>query len=281
MATKYNLGELELYLGELDLPDEILETRVSDTLELAIKITRQVCALNGAGFLISDFNICNFAVPVNESAAIQMWDTDSYGYGGYFGDYWDGSTMSRVYDVTRKREAIQFCNEALFQFIFTLISLGDRPFSQFDSEYKYDDSQYNGLFRRRLFPDNLWKIFDQVFSGKADPSAHQLLYELCTAQEDLKKNPGKDRSYKVILAKELEIIRLTNEERKKQFEKEVSADADLPQNIPDQPESTEVKQENKEAEYADEENGGLSPILAFLLFFASIALVILGYFCFF
>ena len=274
--TNCNLSEAELYLGNIDLPDEILDTRLSDTLEIAIKVTRQVCVLNCCGFLVSDFNIRNFSFPVNKKAAIQMWDTDSFAYGSYFSDFWDGNNMSIDYDTSQKKNAIRFCNEALYQFVFSLLSLGDHPISGSSGSFKYENSEYIAYFRKKLFPENLWKLFFDMFRGNCEPSPTLLLFELCQAKDVLRRNDT-NHTYKQLLAEELAIIRKMRDTESEE-DMEGATEEDIIEQHSEQ--SAEVLQYHRES--AEQEiNEGVSPFVLFLLFILTVILVVLAYFCFF
>lgn len=195
-----NLDDNPLYLGEVNLPDIYLKSHLSDTIKLCLKVVRQVRYLSSYGFMICDFNMGNFALRDAHSPNVQMWDTDSFGFDSYFSGYCSGSCTSREYDIRIKKDAIGFCAEALYLFVFTLLSLGDAPISEFSGKFKYDNPKYNGRFRKVLFPDNLWELFASVFRGEKEPSAEMLLFTLHTALQDLKSGNFADRTYKELLA---------------------------------------------------------------------------------
>lgn len=198
--TTVNLDDNPLYLGEVNLPDSYLKSQLSDTIKLCLKVVRQVRYLSSYGFMICDFNMGNFALRDASSTNVQMWDTDSFGYDSYFSGYCSGSRTSREYDIRIKKGAIDFCAEALYLFAFTLLSLGDAPISEFSGKFKYDNPKYNGRFRKDLFPDNLWKLFETVFRGEKEPSAEMLLFTLHTTLQDLQSASFADKTYKELLA---------------------------------------------------------------------------------
>ena len=198
-GAEENLSENPLYLGNLNIPAIYWNTNISDSLALCLKIVRQVRYLNSFGFLISDFNLGNFAIPMCGSEKVQMWDTDSFGYNGYFSGYCSGCKTSRDYDVSKKEDAISYCNEALYIFVFQILSLGDAPISEYDRRFKYGKPEYPGLFRQKLFPEKLWKLFADVFSGKTDPSAELLLQQLYFALQRCNEGTEADPTYKELL----------------------------------------------------------------------------------
>lgn len=197
--TSEDLDENPLYLGDVDLSDEYLNTHISASLELCIQVVRQVHYLNSFGFLVSDFNKANFALIPGSNDCIQMWDTDSFGNESFFSGYCEGSRTSREYDISKKDGAIDFCSEALYLFAFSMLALGDAPVSEFTGKFKYDNPNYGALYRKVLFPDNLWKLFEEVFRGEKEPSVEVLLQQLHTALQERKSNPAMDLTYKVLL----------------------------------------------------------------------------------
>lgn len=203
VKTDENLDRNPLFLGDINLPERYLNMRQSTAIELAIKIVRQVCYLNSYGFFISDFNIGNFATVANNNKTIQMWDTDSFGFNNYFSGYCAGNQTSCEYDTTKKLGAIDYCIDALYLFVFSLLSLGDPPISEYSGKFKYDNPNYPFLFRKCLFPDNLWELFTEIFRGGKVPSAETLLEHLSVAYNDLSENPSKNKTYGELLAVQL------------------------------------------------------------------------------
>lgn len=203
--TNGDLDDNPLYLGDIDLPDEYLNTHLSYSLDLCLKVVRQVRYLNSFGFLISDFNMGNFALNKAHSDCIQMWDTDSFGYENFFSGYCAGSKTSREYDITKKDGAIDFCSEALYLFAFSVLSLGDAPISEFSGKFKFDNPNYGALYRKDLFPRNLWKLFEEVFRGEKEPSVEILLQQLHLALQKCRALPSEDKTYKQLLSPIIEI----------------------------------------------------------------------------
>lgn len=198
-ATKGNLDENPLYLGDLDMPEESLNTRLSASLQLCLQVVKQVHYLNSYGFLISDFNLGNFALLQSGGNDIQMWDTDSFGYGDFFSGYCAGGSTSREYDITKKLGAIDFCSEALYLFAFNLLSLGDTAISEYSGKFKFNNPNYGALFRKNFIPENLWNLFEEVFTCKKLPSTEILLQQLYIALDNCKTNPAADKTYRELL----------------------------------------------------------------------------------
>lgn len=194
-----SLGNDALYLGGLDQLDGELKTHVSSSIEICLKIVRQIKYLNNYGFFISDFNLDNFAFKESDDTCIHMWDTDSFGYASYFSGYCDGNETSRKYNREMKSGAIDYCCEELYLFVFTVLSLGDPPISPYTFKFKYDNENYPSLARKEFFPDNLWSLFEQVFRQEKLPSVEVLLQQLEAALEDCRSAPYMDRTYNEII----------------------------------------------------------------------------------
>lgn len=190
-----NLDKNPLYLGNLSIPDINLNTHISESLELCLKIVRQVRYLNNFGFMISDFNMGNFAETEDDPDRIQMWDTDSFGYDHYFSGYCSGNETSREYDTTKKTDAIGFCNESLYVFVFSVLTLGDAPISEYDQSFKFDKLDYPGGFRRNFVPENLWTLFESVFRGEKEPSVEILQQQLQVALQKYDTRPDWNKTY--------------------------------------------------------------------------------------
>ncbi len=199
VETEMNLDDDLLYLGDLDLPKKILKRKVSSSVELCLKIVRQVMYLGSCGFCVCDFNTGNFAYIKGNNRAMQMWDTDSFGYERYFAPYCAGQKSNREYDFSKSIETIDFCTDALLLFAFSILSLGDSPVSDVSGKFKYDNPKYFASYRKAFFPKNLWNMFESVFRGEKLPSAETLLYELYVAWKHFEEVPGDDMSYAKLL----------------------------------------------------------------------------------
>lgn len=209
--VKGDLNDNPLYLGDIDLPDEYLNTRLSVSLELCLKIVRQVRYLSSYGFLVSDFNMSNFA-PDPADGHIQMWDTDSFGYGTFFSGYCAGNQTSRTYDLSKKNGAIDFSGEALYLFVFSILALGDTPISELTGRFKYDNPNCAVGYRKALFPENLWHLFEEVFHGEKEASAEILLQQLHLARKKCAGHPELDKTYKELLSGVMEEANTSDDE---------------------------------------------------------------------
>lgn len=195
-SIEQDLSDNPLYAGQLeDMPFKYLNTKLSINIDLCIRVVRQVCYLNVFGFFVSDYNTGNFAIIKNNDRYIQMWDTDSFGYDTYFSGYCSGEKTTKDYDTSTKIGAIDFCIEAIYIFVFLLLSLGDSPISENNSNFKYDNPNYPFLYRSSLIPEDIWKLFFDVFTEKKIPSVESLLHQLTLALKKLEDNPSTDLTY--------------------------------------------------------------------------------------
>ena len=216
VSSGENLGENPLYLGNItDCPKSKLNTRLSDSIDLCLKVVRQVCYLNVLGFFISDFNYSNFSLVSQTNPYVQMWDVDSFGYGKYFSEIDAGYRLSRSYDYSTKKDAIASCYEELYLFAFSILSLGDYPISEKDGVFKYSKSDYLSRpiaqSRKKLIPNKLWNLFSDVFTHKKGPSAETLLDQLNLTVQELKSNPSQDKTYAELLLSELSVTNTSTE----------------------------------------------------------------------
>lgn len=199
-----NLDDNPLFLGDpFNVTEEFLSKKQSYAVDLCLKVVRQVCYLNIFGFYISDFNLGNFATIKNDEN-IQMWDTDSFGYESFFGKYFSPNyTESKnhpKYDTRTKDGAIDICNDALYQFVFSMLSLGDSPISELTGKFKYDNPNYFAISKKKLFPQNMWNHLENVFRGNKAPSAETLLRQLIITSNQLHQNPASDKTFKQLFA---------------------------------------------------------------------------------
>ncbi|MEE0954244.1 MAG: hypothetical protein U0L49_00340 [Eubacterium sp.] len=232
-----NLDGNPLFLGDpFNVPDEYLEKKQSYAIEICLKIVRQVCYLNTLGFFISDYNLGNFAPSLTDGNRMQMWDTDSFGYGSYFGKFFSPdyveSSLHTPYDIKTKEGAVSICNDALYQFVFMILSLGDSPISERKKSFKYDNPSYFAQFKRKFFPKSLWNHMEEVFRGTKPPSAEALMHRLLYTLRMLKENPNADKTFRQLFIEAIpgyeETLRQMEEEKEKakRAESEQSANAD-------------------------------------------------------
>ncbi len=185
-----NLDASGLFVGDpFNITAEELRMRQSDLIEICLEAGTQVRFLNTFGFCISDFNLANFSVPENKKRILQMWDTDSFGYKSYFGNFFSQHyTESKnhvKYDTNDKEGVIEICNDAFYQFVFLILSLGDAPISEVKETFKYDNPQYPSVRKKEFFPISLWKHLEEVFRGIKPPSIEYLLHELKIVYDEL------------------------------------------------------------------------------------------------
>lgn len=196
-----NLDDNPLYWGDpFSIEEEYLNKKTSYSLDICLKVVRQVCYLNSYGFFISDFNMGNFSFSDLSSDVIQMWDTDSFGYQNFFGRYFSPEYKEcenhLPYDISKKEGAIAISEDALHQFVFKVLALGDSPISEFKKTFKYDNKDYHNVVRRSFFPINMWNYMENVFRGNKEPSSEMLLHELSVALKRLKQHPNEDKTVK-------------------------------------------------------------------------------------
>ena len=201
VSTDGNLDDNPLFVGDLpNITEEFLSKKQSYAVELCLKVVRQVCFLNIYGFYISDFNMGNFATIKNDDVNIQMWDTDSFGYGIFFGKFFSQSYAESKnhskYDIHTKKGAIDICNDALYQFVFSVLSLGDSPISEYTGMFKYDIPDYFHVSRKKFFPQNIWRHLETVFRGEKAPSSEALMQQLIITDNQLRQNPVSDKTFK-------------------------------------------------------------------------------------
>ncbi len=227
VLAENNLDDNPLFLGDpSNITEECLLKRQSYAIDLCLKIVRQVCYLNIYGFYISDYNMGNFATIKNDEKNIQMWDTDSFGYESFFGkvfspDYVESINHSK-YNISTKEGAIEMSNDALYQFVFLMLSLGDSPISERTRKFKYDNPNYFALSRKKFFPMNIWKHFEDVFRGEKVPSAEALMRQLVITSYQLRQNSASNKTFKQLF---IEVIPGYEEVLKKlEFERKLESE---------------------------------------------------------
>lgn len=229
VSTGDNLDDNPLFLGDpFNVTEEFLSKKQSYAVDLCLKVVRQVCYLNTYGFYISDFNMGNFATIKNNDKNIQMWDTDSFGYESFFGKFFSPnyaeSKNHPKYDTSTKEGAIDISNDALYQFVFSVLSLGDSPISEHTGKFKYDNPNYFAISKRKFFPQNIWRHLETVFRGEKAPSAEALLQQLIITSNQLRQNPATDKTFKQLFAEVIpgyeEALKELEAERKAEREAE-------------------------------------------------------------
>ena len=264
IKTTKSLDSDPLYLGDINLSKSHLTKTVSESVQLCINIVRQAKFLNEYGFIVSDFTLGNFSFK-NNTKNIQMWDADSFGYGQYFSGYCDGNKLSKDYDITTKKGAIDFCEESLYIFVFEILTLGDTPISEYKGNYKLDNPNYAFLYRERLIPLNLKTLFSDVFNQRKQPSIDILLYEL----QKVLESTFSQRTYEELLSDVLKEAKITENTQYYQV-KEPKKEKD---SVPNQNVGSSVPLQNM-PKSKKSYGGAVITILAILI------LILVAYFCF-
>lgn len=233
--TDYGLCDDNLYLGNMIETFAAEDSRtIGDTIRFCLRVVRQVCFLNHFGLYVSDFNWENFAVDYNLPDAVQMWDTDSFGFDNYFSGMCANELLTiRPYDLSRKGEVIGFCNEALCFFVFSLFSLGDSPLfgDQDERVFKYDNPDYEQLFKKECFPPCLWEYLEDVYRGVRAASPEMLLMVL----ERALQTPFANRPWRDVL---MEILELSQSDVEELLREHASVEENPLPNVPDQQTTT-------------------------------------------
>ena len=196
-ADSHTLFKKHLYQGDLSSSQELSMT-LSDNLRLCWNIVRQICFLNHYGFFVSDFNLKNFAISENDPQHVLMFDTDSFGFQNYFSGFRAaGAKTANTYNTQTKKGALGFCDDALYVFIFSLLSLGSPPIyvnKQQDRVFRFDEKIEDSQ-RRKLFPEKLWVLFENAFRNRKIFSAEMLLLALTDSLNHLKECPEENFEY--------------------------------------------------------------------------------------
>ena len=173
------LTEIALFNGNAnDILPNYRNTCICDTLEICIKFVRQIMYLNLNGVLVSDFNDNNFAFfRDSHDPYVVFLDTDSFGYKDYFSDC--RADYEYVHNYTfgsmNKSDAVLFSQEALYVFIFKLLTLGQEPIVYGEFVFCSNRDNHNFDYRWNLIPRNLQALFIKAFENKAVCSIDELL----------------------------------------------------------------------------------------------------------
>lgn len=190
--TLKGLDEKSLFSGDIsDLSSEDSKLRITDGLDICIKIVRQILYLKIAGIYVSDFNFQNFSFATDDRY-LMMWDSDSFTsiHSSTFNPTVASLAFNRKFDLSRKLEAINFCEDQLYQFVFRILSLGDCPIFEGTNHYKYASTDTVSQFRKVFIPRNVFELFNETFKDKRAPSAEVLLFELVAAKKALINRPA-------------------------------------------------------------------------------------------
>lgn len=184
---------------------------VKDVLKICIQFVSQFMFLTANGVNLLDFNEKNFALHYdnNGQIIINMVDTDSYCYDEYVCDYPTyASSLSRKYDLNDKLNIIKVSDESLFVFIFTKLMLNPDFKPIIKKEFRFSDkklAEYHlndkirDLTMWETLPENIQKLYKNVFDNKHLPSVSVLLYELDYALNQSIANKKYSDLYKPLL----------------------------------------------------------------------------------
>lgn len=157
-------------------------------LQLALQLTRQVMYLNVWGIWPVDYTFQNFGHPENEEDLLYMWDTDSFSQPEY-------CSLTHPADLFKKPgphpDHMELCADLLYQRVFSILTLGTAPFdaNAFRKEFLFESLRYPFRYRGFYIPENLRKLFHQVFVCGCAPSVRCLMQELALALELDRLNP--------------------------------------------------------------------------------------------
>ncbi len=162
-------------------------------LYLALMITRQTAYLKSYNIWPSDYNLENLALfwpqvlePGEKPSGypkLYMWDTDSFCWKGYVSNRWCvGLEPLSGYGGS----VAEMCADALYQQVFSILTLGESPFSvNRENPPRFSFYKVASEKRKRFFyiPANLRRLFHDVFVCGYLPSVPCLLQELEQAYE--------------------------------------------------------------------------------------------------
>lgn len=154
------------------------QTPIVDTLSLCRQLVSQVILMGYFGIYITDFNLGNFAI---KDSFIWMWDSDSFSLGDYTSGNCDSCVALLSYSHKDKLQALRFSEEALHTLIFRLCTASDEPLYEDEEDeirFKWDNTSYVNIERKKLMPVKLAEYFDEVYHQKQAFSAIALLEQL-------------------------------------------------------------------------------------------------------
>ena len=199
-----NVLPVDMPIGEL-LWNLNCTTSYKEYLYLAWLITHQVSYLKTYNLWPSDFNLENFALcdPKQENSSapshyrkLYMWDTDSICWNGYMDrgtsegveKHWylsnrwarDQHPPEGKY-YTKEYRIDEACAISLYQCVFYILSLGMYPYGKYrqdSDQFCFDQLTLEDRDYVFFIPENLRKLFHDVFVCRHAPSVPCLLYEL-------------------------------------------------------------------------------------------------------
>lgn len=161
------------------------EVCIKDVLDICIKFVRQILFLSINGIHISDYNDKNFAISEKNNSKIVMVDTDSYCFDGYVSECMTyAGRLSKKFECNTWLDIIEFCDESLAAFVFTLLMLDFEFGPMWKSEFRFSKNNQmkldNANFKAKWYsvPKNLQDFYLNIFENKKPSSMNVLLYEL-------------------------------------------------------------------------------------------------------
>lgn len=206
--THSSLYDDELFFGDTgNWTPSLLSVRVSDLLYLCKCVTRQICYLNMLGVTVADYNIKNFDYPLSQCQSsrsgldyIQMWDSDSFGYNNYFSGYM-ADVNRKNYDINKKTDILDLCNDELYSFLFQILTLGDNPYNPVTGRFNYENDSYYQYARKDFVPPSLWNAFEAFFTGKSKASPQMMLHLLHEELERRLRTGETDVTYRELVSR--------------------------------------------------------------------------------
>lgn len=206
--THSSLYDDELFFGDTgNWTPSLLSVRVSDLLYLCKCVTRQICYLNMLGVTVADYNIKNFDYPLSQRQSsrsgldfIQMWDSDSFGYNNYFSGYM-ADVNRKSYDINKKTDILDLCNDELYSFLFQILTLGDNPYNPVTGRFNYENDSYYQYARKDFVPPSLWNAFEAFFTGKSKASPQMMLHLLHEELERRLRTGKTDVTYRELVSR--------------------------------------------------------------------------------
>lgn len=217
-----------LLLDKLDEDDIIwknhCKVHYGEYLHMAWMITHHTAYLKTYNLWPSDFNLANFALcdPKKEKSTLPshyrklyMWDTDSICWNGYIDHSTSEGLEKHRYISNRwapkleppmkdyKIEEESYAN-ALYQCVFWILSLKQYPYGDERGKVEQFCFDWLSLDKRDQFfliPENLRRLFHDVFVCGHPPSVSCLLYELERARNEM--NMTLEEHYPMALEKAL------------------------------------------------------------------------------
>lgn len=180
---------------ESDWHGSLMKKSYSDYLRVTLMLARQCLLLATCGILPSDYHPRNYAEfsqgggRLRESSEkdklLYMWDTDSFFYKFYFSERWWSEELVPVW---KHRSAAQACAEALYQAVFSALTLGMSPFFEGNKDRpRFDTIPAKHRHQFFFIPENLRGLFhDVLFCGQL-PSIPRMVTELTIALEEAER----------------------------------------------------------------------------------------------